>query len=89
MEEPCPRRLELPFCSDLKSHLAASGVALLRFSLAAPAIVGNRDDIACALPESKSDYVGFVSCEAKSRSFHLGVEKKLVNVRFRNRPYRH
>jgi hypothetical protein len=89
MEEPCRRRPELPFYSDLNSCLAASGVALLRFSLAAPAIVGNRADIAYAPPESKSDDVEFLGCEAKKRSFHLGVEKKLVSVRFQYRAYRH
>jgi hypothetical protein len=62
---------------------------LLRFSLAAPAIVGNRAEIAGAPPESKSDDIDFLGREAGRRSFPVGTDEKLINVRFQNRAYRH
>jgi hypothetical protein len=64
-------------------------VALLCFSLAAPAIVGNRAEIAYAPPESKTDDIEFLGCEVKRRRFPLGVDEKFVSVRFQNRAYRH
>jgi hypothetical protein len=64
-------------------------VALLCFSLATPAIVGNRAEIAYAPPESKTDDIEFLGCEVKRRRFSWGVDEKFVSVGFQNRAYRH